>query len=90
MGFFDFLKPKKKQGELDKLMDGIMNQAFPGGVKQMKDVVDRHYDLFNGRYTKEAIGQAMNYMATLIIVAEDKSAKRIVDNGVMRKGLLNR
>lgn len=91
MGFFDFLKPKKKkQGELDKLMDGIMKQAFPGGVKQMKDVVDRHYELFNGRYTKNAIIQAMNYMATLIVVAEDKSATRIVDNGVMRKGLLSR
>ena len=91
MGIFDFFRTKKKkQSELDDLMEKIKAQAFPGGTKQMKDVVERHYSLFNGRYTKDAIFQAMNYMASLIIVAEDKSARRVVDNGVMHKGLLSR
>ena len=91
MGIFDFFRTKKKQqSELDDLMEKIKAQAFPGGTNQMKDVVERHYSLFNGRYTKDAIFQAMNYMASLIIVAEDKSARRVVDNGVMHKGLLSR
>ena len=58
MGIFDFFRTKKKkQSELDDLMEKIKAQAFPGGTKQMKDVVERHYSLFNGRYTKDAIFQ---------------------------------
>ena len=89
MGFFDIFKRKKQSNPLDEMLGKVFSQAFPGGYEQLQNLINEQYLLFNQKYSKDTLTQAINYIATGLIIFKEKSASRIVDMGLMPKKLLS-
>lgn len=84
MGFFDFFK-KKKEPSIDDIVGSIMTQVFPGGRKQIQSIALSIYKELNGKYPQDLLTQSVIYCGSMLITARDKSADRIVDNGLLLK-----
>ena len=89
MGLFDLFKKKKAKNEIAEMASKVREQAFPGGNKQIMDLVNQQYEELNHRYSKDVISEVINYIGIGIIMFQDKSAHRIVEVGLRPKNLVN-
>lgn len=89
MGLFDLFKKKQAKNELAEMADKVRNQAFPGGNKQIMDLVNQQYEELNHRYSKDVITEVVNYIGIGLVMFQDKSAHRIVEVGLRPKNLVS-
>lgn len=62
-----------------------MAQVFPNGKSQINSIVSTLYKEFQGRYSQESLKNSICYCGSLLIIAKDKSAQRVVDKGMLLK-----
>lgn len=84
MGLFDFFK-KKKEPAINDIVKSIMSQAFPKGKVQMQEIATALYQEFNGKYSKDSLMKSIAYCGSMLITANDKSAERVVERGMLLK-----
>ncbi len=90
MGFFDFFKKKKKKLTEKDLAKKVLESAFPGGPRQLDEIVQSAYTETRERYSKDTLEQAVRYIAVGLRFFQDRSVNRIIDQGLMPKNLVSR
>ena len=89
MGFFDFLKPAKKSGmppELEAQMKFLSTVTFPRGQQQIEEETDQLFALLQGKINRDESKMMLCRTKGLLVIAEDKSAKRITTSILMNSG----
>lgn len=86
MGFFDFFKKSKAESELDDMMNKIRKQVFPNGETDVTRDAKVIHGLFGGKLDLEECKKFVRGRKTLIYVAEDKTAERIVPSLIISTG----
>lgn len=83
MGLFNIFK-SKEQRELDKTMDDILAAIFPNGEIDIVRDAKRVHLLVRGKLSMEECRNCVKGSKTVILIAEDKSAERIVPSIMAR------
>ncbi len=77
MGWFDFLKSDKKIYK--EGLEDILSTAFPGGNEEVEKATMHLYVKLRGALDKDEAMKLLLEARGLLVVAEDKSEKRLVD-----------
>lgn len=83
MGLFGIFKSKEKS-ELDKSMEQLLTVLFPNGEIDIIRDAKRIHILLQGKLTMDECKACVRGSKTIILVAEDKSAERIVPSIMAR------
>ncbi len=83
MGLFDVFK-SKDQKELDKIMENMLAALFPNGEIDIVRDAKRVHLLLQGKLTMDECRACVKGSKTVILVAEDKSAERMVPSIMAR------
>jgi len=92
MGLFDFLKRKPKNDpDLQGLIEDVFNQVFPNGKADVTRHAQKIRAIFNNKMTLQECEIFVKGSKTLIYIASDKTADRIVPSLMHRAlGMVNK
>ncbi len=85
MGIFHFFRRKPKLSESQNALMDKMAVLLFGGLEQMQEQISELYEMFDHRYNKGQIANALTWMTSRFSREGDMSAFALVDEGLLHR-----